>query len=208
MHNSCSTVHLFYPCSSLTNPFTVPYTIFSKCMTFHKGIHHLDHLCPYNSVEKDNIRKIILVLGRFSAVVWCCTEPALGLERAGITNSSQCNAILPQVLYGELIRPLWLWFGSAMVAISGISSAESTKNSGGRKKCFSHFLAVVHEHVYRSCSVVHIHWSQGALVHEKQTNMQEINLKCVWQGTKFLPSHSALLRASCPQGSFCRWIAV
>lgn len=116
-------VHLFYPRSSLTKPLTVPYTIFSKCMTFHKGIHHLDHLCPYNSVEKDNIRRIILVPGCSSAVVWCCAETALGPEQAGITNWSQCNAILPQVLYRGInttnVAVIWISHGSAIRNLIG-----------------------------------------------------------------------------------------
>lgn len=61
---TCSIPAALWPSHSL---YHIP--IFSKCMTFHKGIYHLDHLCPYNSVEKDNIRKIILVLGCVSAVV-------------------------------------------------------------------------------------------------------------------------------------------
>lgn len=89
-----STVHLFSPLQFSDQ--AIHCTIFSKIRPLHKGIHHLDHLCPYNSVEKVNIRKVILVPGCFSAVVCCCCETA------GVTNQSQCNGILPQVLYGGI----------------------------------------------------------------------------------------------------------
>lgn len=194
-----SPLHLFCPWSSPNKPFTVPYTIFSKSVTFHKGIHTLDHLCPYNSEEKDNICASML----FSCGL-CCTETAQGPRQAGITTESQCNTILPQVLYGELIRPTWLRCESATVALSGIWSAEVTKNSEGRKR-----VSLVPWLSYMNMFTVLAQWFTF-IGHREYSCVKNWDKhagkdqKCVWQATKsaFLPSHSVLVKASCPQVSF------
>lgn len=151
-------MHEFPPAPSLQlSDRAVQYSTVSECATFHKVIHHLNYLCPYDLMVKDNIS---------AGGLGAAASSFFGGSAAGITKA--VTPYLPPVF----VRGTGTGRRGGDLEALRCRDQESDR-LGALKIAKRESVSPVSWLIYTNMftvfySAVQFHWSEGALMCEKK----------------------------------------